>query len=94
MTRKWDWCPIKVVSKRDTGQLEECRRDINMGCDRILHLAFWDSRAADVEWNPDIFVESCRLPRRQPMLTDMEPIVGRIEDVGVIELTTLFQTCY
>lgn len=58
VTRKWDWCPVKVVSKWDSGQPEQRWCDIDMGCDCIMDFSFWDSRTADIEWNPDVFVKS------------------------------------
>lgn len=90
----WNWRPIEVITKRNSGQFEQRGCDIDMSGDCILHFVSWNARAADIKWDPDILVESRRFPRWQAVLANMVAIVGCVEDVGVLKLATLLQTSH
>ena len=47
------------------------------------------SRSANEEGNSGVKVVRHRLPFRQPELPDVESVVGRVDDVGVVELVNL-----
>lgn len=72
--------------------MEQCRRQINMCRDRILHVALRNTRTTNEQGHPNILFEPTGLARRQTVLTNMETIIRSINDVRIIHLTALLQT--
>lgn len=56
-----------------------------MGSHDIADHSFRNTRPSDDEWYMDVFLEPTDFPRLKSMLANMEAIVARIEDVGIVE---------
>lgn len=48
-----------------------------------MNCAFGDAGAPDEEGDVDVFFNAAALARREPVLPDVEAVVGRVDDVGV-----------
>lgn len=90
-TRDCHWCPVKVLAKRDARKIKERRDQVNMRADAVHRLALRDSRAADEKRNTNIFVVAGRLAGPETVLTNMEPVVGREDHVGIVDGAALLQ---
>ena len=82
---------IEILPGRNTGQMEECRRQIHVGSYRILNMTLRNTRSADEKRNSDILLKPTSFPGRQTMLTDMESIVRSVDNVSIIQLTTVLK---
>lgn len=60
----------------------------------ILHVALRNARSADEQRDTDILLKAAGLPWWQTMLTDVEAIVGGVNDIGVVQLVALLETGY
>lgn len=58
---------------------------------RILHMPLRNTRSTDKQGNADVFLETAGLAWRKSMLTNVEPIVGGVDNVCVVQLVTLFE---
>ena len=63
-----------------------------MGRDNILLLALGNPGPADEERHANIFVEGAGLAWWQPVLANVESIVGCVDDVRVVDFGAGFQT--
>lgn len=57
----------------------------------VFDLPDLDPWASDDQWNVDILVEAAFLSRIKTMLRDVVPIVGGVDDVGVIKNLRLLE---
>lgn len=81
---------IEVRSGWDARQVEDGRGQINVRGYRILYKSSRNPGTSDEERNSNILLKPTRLPGRQPVLTNVESIVGGIDDVCVVQLVTRF----
>jgi len=86
-----DWLAIEVVALFDSREFEQRRNDVGVRGDYLNCLTFGYIRAADIEWNIDVFFEGACFAGLEPMLSDMVTIVGREDDVSVIQEVVFFQ---
>lgn len=92
--RDRDGCPIKILTSRDPRQLKDRRGQINMRRHRILDPAFRNPRTPNEKRHAYILFKTTGLSGRQPVLTNMEPIVGGVDDISIIQFLTLFDARY
>lgn len=60
-----------------------------MSGDKVDRLSLGHAGAADKEWYVDVFLDSARLSRHETVLPDVETVVGREDNVGVVKNTGL-----
>lgn len=63
-----------------------------MGCDKVYSLALWHAGAADQEGHVDVFFNSASLSWLKTMLSNVETIVRREDDIGIVEDAGLVET--
>lgn len=88
-----DWGTVKVMPQLDTGQIEDGGRKIDMRRHGVLDKTCCDAWSADVQGNANVLVEATFLTRRETVLTEVVAVVGRVDDVGVIEDACLIELC-
>ena len=86
--------PIKVLSRGNARQMEEGWRQVDMRGHCILHVALRNTRPTNKQRHTDIFLKPTSLPGRQSVLTDMEAIVGSIDNIRIIQLVTLLKSSH
>ena len=62
--------------------------------DAVLGLSGGDARASNEEGDADVFLETSGFSRGHTVLTDVESVVGGVDDVGVVDLATFLETRY
>lgn len=83
---------IKVLTQGDVSQREDRGSNVGVGCDEVHILSLWHAGAANQEGHVDVFLNGASLSWLQTMLSNVETIVRREDDVGVVEDTGLIKT--
>lgn len=83
LCRYGDRLSVKVISKWNTREVEQRRNDISMTGWDILDRTFLNSWATDEKWDVYVFFNSTAFARGQAMLTDVEAVVGSVNEIGI-----------
>lgn len=77
--------PIEIIPQLNAREVKDRGHDIRMRSHEINNSSSLDPGAADVKGDINIFLEGAGFARLHPVLADVEPVVGRVDDVGVVE---------
>ncbi len=80
-----DRLAIKVCARRLPSKPKDGRRQINMRGHHLRHLAARNPRPAHNQRDVDILLKPALLPRLQPMLANMVPIIRRIKNIRLLQ---------
>jgi len=80
---------VKVVTcfSRDT---QDCRCNVGVGADKLQGVVFGNSGTTYDQRDADVSIVAAFFSRVQSVLRNMEPIICREEDVGVLEDVRFF----
>jgi hypothetical protein len=56
-----------------------------------LHISLCNTRTPDEKRDPDILLEATSLAWWQPVLPNVKSVVGGVDNIGVVQLVTVFQ---
>jgi len=70
--------------------MKQRRHKISMTTRDILNCAFSNTRTADKERDVDIFFYAARFTGREPVLADVEAVVGCINQISVFQYLGVF----
>ena len=90
----WDRHAVKFWPGFLADQIQESGRKVRMCGHDVSDFAFRNSRTADDEGNVDVFFEAAFLPRLESVLADMVAVVGRVDDVGVVQDAVFVEAGY
>lgn len=77
--------PIEITSLLNTSKFKKRRHDIGVCGDHIYDPILWYVWSTKIERHVDIFLESASFPGLKPVLANVIPIVGREDDVCVVQ---------
>jgi hypothetical protein len=81
----WDRHAVEFWPGLLADQIQKSGRKVRLCGHDVSDFTFRNSRTADDEGNVDVFFEAAFLPRLESVLADMVAVVGRVDDVGVIQ---------
>lgn len=87
----WNRGAIKVRAEFNSGQLENRRGQIDVSCHGILNGASSYAWAAHEERNSNVLVKATFLSGGQSVLPEVEPVVGGVNDVSIVEQASLVE---
>ena len=85
LLRHRDNLAVKVVAQRNARERKQRRHDIRMAAWKRLFGALRHPRAANEEGDVDVFFDVTALSWREAVLADVVAIVGRVDEVGVVQ---------
>src|SRR4029434_1139987 len=80
-----DGRPVKVTAETRTSELEQRRGEVDVSRHGRLHGASGNAWAPDEKGHANVLVEATLLAGGQPVLAKVEPVVGAVHDVRVVE---------
>lgn len=90
----WDRHAVEFWPGLLADQIQESGRKVCVCGHDVSDFAFRNSRTADDEGNVDVFFEAAFLARLESVLADMVAVVGRVDDVGVIQDAVFVEAGY
>lgn len=83
LLRDGDRLAVEVVAQRDTRETEDGGYEIRVARGNGLNCSFCDAGTPDEEGDIDVFFDAAAFARWEPVLPDVEAVVGRVDEIGV-----------